>query len=166
MVTLRLAHNRWPRVVRETLPFPHCSAPEFNNRRFKASAFRCSLIETCACCHDDAWTGVAFDLQKQRQPFGCDFRIRQYIFDPAQLCFREKKRIWLPVEQAFVENFLGMNAGAEDPNRGICSLLFTEPTSVIGIGENCSQKRLRRLDHMRKLYRPFSSLYRLELARD
>jgi hypothetical protein len=59
-----------------------------------------------------------------------------------------------------------MNAGAEDPNRGSWSLLFTQPTSVIGIRENGSQKRLRRLDYVGKLNGPFSSLYRLELARD
>src|SRR5258705_9571662 len=51
------------------------SASELNNRRFKASAFRRSLIETCACRHDDPRAGVAFDLQKQRQPFRCYFRI-------------------------------------------------------------------------------------------
>jgi hypothetical protein len=34
--------------------------------------------------------GVALDLQKQRQPFCCDFRIGQDIFDPGQLCFWQK----------------------------------------------------------------------------
>jgi hypothetical protein len=59
-----------------------------------------------------------------------------------------------------------MNTGAEDPNCGISSLPFIKPTAVIGIYEYRSQKRLRRLDHVRKLYGPLSLLYRLELARD
>jgi hypothetical protein len=59
-----------------------------------------------------------------------------------------------------------VNAGAEDPNRGISSLPFIKPTAVIGICEHGSQKRLCRLDHMRKLHGPLSLLYRIELASD
>jgi hypothetical protein len=59
-----------------------------------------------------------------------------------------------------------MNAGAEDPNCGINSLPFIEPTAVIGICEHGSQKRLRRLDYMGKSHGPFSPLYPFELACD
>jgi hypothetical protein len=59
-----------------------------------------------------------------------------------------------------------MNTGAEDPNRGSRSLPFTQATSVIGIREHGSQKRLRRLDHMGKPYGPLSLLRRIKLARD
>ncbi len=59
-----------------------------------------------------------------------------------------------------------MNTGAEDPNCGISSLPFIEPTVVIGICDYGSQKRLRRLDHVRKSYGPLSPLYRIEFARD
>ena len=118
------------------------------------------------CRHDDAWAGAALDLQKQRQPFRCDFRIGQDIFDPGQLCFWQEERIWLPVQQAFVKHFLGMNAGAEDPNCGTSSLPFIEAKAVTGICEYGGQKRLRRLDHMGKSQGPLSLLYRLELARD
>ena len=110
--------------------------------------------------------GVALDLQKQRQPFRCDFRIGQDIFDPGQLCFWQEQRIWLPVEQAFVKDFLRMNAGAEDPNCGISSLPLIDSTAVMSICEHGSQKRLRRLDYMGKSYGPLSPLYRLEFARD
>ena len=110
--------------------------------------------------------GVALDLQKQRQPFRCDFRIGQDIFDPGQLCFWQEQRIGLPVEQAFVKDFLRMNAGAEDPNCGISSLPFIDSKAVMSICEHGSQKRLRRLDHMGKSHGPFSPLYRLEFARD
>jgi len=44
--------------------------------------------------------------------------------------------------------------------------LFIEPTAVISIREHGSQKRLRGLDHMRKLDGPLSPFYRLELAGD
>jgi len=137
-----------------------------NNRRFKASAFRCSLIETCACRHDDPRAGVAFDLQKQRQPFRCDFRIGQDIFDPGQLCFWQEQRIGLPVEQAFVKEFLRMNARAEHPNCGISNLPFIDSTAAMSVCEDGSQKRLPGLDYMRKSYGPFSPLYRLEFVRD
>jgi hypothetical protein len=59
-----------------------------------------------------------------------------------------------------------MNAGAEDPNRGISSLPFIDSTAVMSICEHGSQKRLARLDYMRKSYGPLSPLYRLEFARD
>ena len=72
----------------------------------------------------------------------------------------------LPVEQAFVKDFLRMNAGAEDPNCGISSRPFIGSTAVMSICEHGSQKRLRRLDHMGKSHVPLSPLYRIELARD
>ena len=118
------------------------------------------------CRHDDAWAGATLNLQKQRQPFRCDFRIGQDIFEIGQLCFWQEERIWLPVEQAFVKHFLGMNAGAENPNCGISSLPFIDSTAVTGICEHGRQKRLRRLDYMGKSYGPFSPLHRLEFARD
>ena len=59
-----------------------------------------------------------------------------------------------------------MNGGTEDPNCGISSLPFIDPTAVMSICEHGSQKRLRRLDHMGKSNGPFSPLYRLELVRD
>jgi hypothetical protein len=109
---------------------------------------------------------AAFDLQKQRQPFRCDFRIGQDVFDPGQFWFWQKQRIWLPVQQAFVKDLLRMNAGAEDPNCGIGSVPFINSTGVMGMCDYRSQKRLRRLDHMGKSNGPFSLLYRLESACD
>jgi len=105
-------------------------------------------------------------LQKQRQPFSSDFRIGQDIFDSSKLRFRQEQRIGLPVEQAFVKHFLGMNAGAKDPNCGISDLPFIESMAVIRFCDYGSQKWLRRLDHVRKSYGPFMPLYRVEFARD
>jgi hypothetical protein len=59
-----------------------------------------------------------------------------------------------------------MNAWAEDPNCGISSLPFVDSTAVMSICEHSSQKRLARLDYMRKSHGPFSPLYRLEFVRD
>ena len=59
-----------------------------------------------------------------------------------------------------------MNAGAEDPNCGIGSLPFIDWTAVMSICDYSSQKRLGRLDYMRKSNWPFTPLYRLQLARD
>jgi hypothetical protein len=43
---------------------------------------------------------------------------------------------------------------------------FIDPTAVMSICKHGSQKRLPRLDYMRKSYGPLSPLYRLEFARD
>ena len=137
-----------------------CSAPELNNRRFKRAAPRRSLIETCACRDDDARAGVSLDLQKQRQPFSDDLRIGQNIFDSGQLGFWQEQRVRLPIEQTLVKYFLRMNAGGENPNRGIGSLPVTHRRDY------GSQERLRRLDHVRKLDRPLGPLYRGKFARD
>jgi hypothetical protein len=59
-----------------------------------------------------------------------------------------------------------MNAGAEDPDCGIESLPFIDPTAVMNICDYSSQKRLRRLDYMGKSNGPFSPLYRIEFAGD
>ena len=103
-----------------------CAPAELNNSRLKRIAFRRCLIETRACCHDDSRPGIALDLQEQRQPFGGDFWIWQNIFDACQLGFREEQRARLPVEQAFIKCFLRVNAGAEDPHRGVERSLFVE----------------------------------------
>ena len=59
-----------------------------------------------------------------------------------------------------------MNAGAEDPNCGISSLLFTEPAAVTGICEHGREKGLSRLNDMGKSNWPLAHLYRIKLARD
>src|SRR5205814_8338432 len=74
--------------------------------------------------------------------------------------------IRVPDEQAFINNVHRMNTGAEDPNRGISSLPLIGSTAVMSICEHGSQKRLPRLDYMRKSYGPLTPLYRLEFARD
>ena len=95
---------------------------KFGDDRFQRAVLRRSLIETRACCYDDVSAGSASDLHEDCQSFGGDFRIRQDIFGRSKLCFREEKRIRLPVEQTFVERLLRMNAGTKDPNRGIGSV--------------------------------------------
>ena len=69
---------------------------------------------------DDARTGT--DLHEQRQPFRGNFRVGQNIFYRSELGFWQEKRVWLPVEQTVVKQFLRMNAGTEDPHRRIGSL--------------------------------------------
>lgn len=59
-----------------------------------------------------------------------------------------------------------MNARAEDPNCGIGTVVFINPTAVTGICDYGRQKRLRRLNHMGKSNGPLTPLYRIELARD
>jgi len=98
------------------------SALKLGDGRFQRAVLRRSLIETRACCYDDVSNGSAPHLHKDCQPFGGDFRIRQNIFGRCKLCFREEKRIRLPVEQTFIEQLLRMNTGTKDPNRGIGSL--------------------------------------------
>jgi hypothetical protein len=105
-------------------------------------------------------------LQKQCQSFRCDFWIGQDIFDPSQLGFWQEKGIWLPVEQAFVKHFLGMNAGTEDPNCGIGSVTFRTVPTVISICDYGGQKWLSRLDYVGKFHGPSSPFDRLEVARD
>jgi hypothetical protein len=105
-------------------------------------------------------------LYEQRQPFCRNFRVGQNIFYRGQLSFWQEKRVWLPVEHAFVKQFLRMNAATEDPNRGIdiLSIIGCEPMPQ-ACDHGC-EKRLRRLDHMRKLHRPLRPLYRMEFSRD
>ncbi len=95
------------------------TALKFGDGRFQRVMIRRSLIETRACCHDDVLAGFPPDFHEDCQSFSGNFRIGQNIFGCCKLCFREEKRIRLPVEQTFVEQFLRMNAGAKDPNRGI-----------------------------------------------
>src|SRR5206468_5783741 len=71
--------------------------------RFQRAVFRRSLVETRACCYDDVSAGSAPDLHQDCQSLGGNFLIRQNIFSSCKLCFREEKRVRLPVEQTFVE---------------------------------------------------------------
>ena len=96
-----------------------CSASDLGNGRLERAALWRRLTKTCACRYDNARTSVALDLRKQCQPFSGDFRIGQNIFYCGQLSFWKEQRVWLPVEQTFVKQFLRMNARTEDPNRGI-----------------------------------------------
>jgi len=57
-----------------------------------------------------------------------------------------------------------MNAGAEDPKCEIVRLSLIKRTPARGTCDYGRQKRLRRLDHMRKSDGPVGSLYRVELA--
>ncbi len=75
------------------------------------------LIEAGASCNDDVRSCIALEERKQGEAFGRNLRVRQDIFDRGKFCFRQEERVRLPVEQTLVEQFLGMNARAEDPNR-------------------------------------------------
>jgi len=105
-------------------------------------------------------------LQEQRQPFSCDFRIGQNIFNSSQLCFWKEQRVRLPIEQAFITDFLRVNAGTEDPNGGIGILPIIGWKPMPHVRDDGGQKRLRRLDHMRKLDGPSASLYCVDFTRD
>jgi hypothetical protein len=94
-------------------------------------------------------------LHEQREPFRCHFRVGQNIFNRSEFRFWQEKGIWLPIEQTFVKQFLRMNAGTKDPNRLV-------DLARDGGDEKC----LRRLDDMRKVYRPLCSLNCAKLARD
>src|SRR6516225_7233820 len=59
-----------------------------------------------------------------------------------------------------------MDAGAKDPNCVIDILLMIGRRPMPRACDHGRQKRLRGLDHMRKLHRPLSLLYRVEFARD
>ena len=95
------------------------TALKLGDGRFERAVLRRSLIETRARCHDDVLARSPPDFHEDCQSFGGNFRIRQNIFGCCKLCFREEKRVRLPVEQTFVEQLLRMNAGAKDPNRAI-----------------------------------------------
>ena len=142
------------------------SAPKTGDSGFKRAAFRSGLIETCSRCDDDARTGPALDLHEQRQPFGCNFRVGQHIFDGCKLGFRQKQRIRLPIQQTFVNQFLRMNVGTEDPNRGVGRPPIISSRFTPGVRNGGGQKCLRRLDHVRKLDGPLSSLYCSPFPRD
>ena len=124
------------------------------------------MIEACARCNDDPRASVPPDLQEQREPFSCNFRIGQNIFHSSQLGFWKEQRVRLPVEQAFIKDFLSVNVGAEDPEYGIGSMLCIVQTPARSICDDGDQKRLRRLDHVRKLDGPLAPLYCVEFARD
>ena len=59
-----------------------------------------------------------------------------------------------------------MNAGAKDPDRGIGRLPISGCTPMARVRDYSGQKRLRRLDDERELYRPLRVLERPKLARD
>ena len=101
------------------------------------------MIEAGASCNNDVRSGIALDERKQGESFGRDLRVGQDIFDRGKFCFRQEERIRLPVEQTLVEQFLGMNARAEDPNR-----------LVDVVRERGDEKRLRRINDVRKRDRP------------
>jgi hypothetical protein len=124
------------------------------------------LIETCTRRDDDTRTTVALDLHQQRQSFSRNFRIGQNVFYRDKLGFRQEKRVWPPVQQTLVKQFLRMNAGAEDPDRGISSVPVIGWTPMAHVRDYGGQKRLCRLYDVRKLYRPLSLSYRVKLARD
>ncbi len=110
--------------------------------------------------------GVPLDLQKQRQSFSGDLRIGQNIFDSGQLGFWQEHRVWLPIKQAFIKYFLRMNAGGENPNRGIGSLPIIGWKPMPRIRDYGRQERLRWLDHVRKLDGRSGRLYRGKFAGD
>ena len=120
---------------------------KLNNRGLECAAPWRSMVETLARCDNEMWTALALDLCQQRQPFRRDFRVGQDIFDRSEFRFRKKECGWIPVEQAFIKRFLGMNAGAEYPDRLV-------DLACDGGNEKC----LRRLDDVRKLYWPLGSL--------
>ncbi len=135
-----------PELVEKVFHLCVCAAPKLGDSRLERAAFWRSLIETCARRDDDLRTSLALDLHEQRQPFSRDFRIGQNIFDCRELGFRQEKRIWLPVQQTVVKQFLRMNAGAEHPDLGISSLSITAWTLMIRVRDYGGQKRLSRLD--------------------
>src|SRR5437773_10755015 len=59
-----------------------------------------------------------------------------------------------------------MNAGTEDPDRGIGSVSAIGRMSMARVCDYGGQKRLCRLYNVRKLYRPSSLSYRAKFARD
>ena len=59
-----------------------------------------------------------------------------------------------------------MNAGTEDPDRGIGSVPVIGWTSMARVCDYRGQKRLCRLYNVRKPYRPLSLSYRAKFARD
>jgi hypothetical protein len=109
---------------------------------------RRSLIKTRARCHDDVLAGSAPDFHEDCQSFGGNFGIRQNIFGCCKLCFREEKRIRLPVEQTLVEQLLRMNAGAKDPNRRIRRVRMIWQRLMPPVRDYGGQKWLGWLDDM------------------
>jgi hypothetical protein len=144
-----------PESFEKTLHFLVRPAPKANDRRLKRAALRRSLIETFARCHNQVRTGLALGLHEQHEPFRCDFWIGQNIFNRSEFRFRQEKRIWLPIQQTFVEHFLRMNAGTKNPNR-LADLAR----------DGGDQKCLRRLDDVRKPHRPLCSLDCAKFARN
>ena len=59
-----------------------------------------------------------------------------------------------------------MNAGTEDPDRGLGSVPAIGWTSMARVRDYGDQKRLCRLYNVRKLYWPLSLSYRAKFARD
>ena len=130
-------------------------ASKLDQSGLERTAPRCRLIETGARCDNQRGTQLALNFCEQCESFRRDFRIRQNIFDCGELRFRQEKRVWLPVEQTFIDQLLRMNARAEDPDR------------PVNLGRNDGdQKCLRRLDHVRELHRPLRRLAFSKLARN
>ncbi len=93
------------------------SASKLNGSGGESARFGRGLIEAGAGRDDNVRPRIALDQRKQRETFGRDFRVRQNVFDRGEFCFRQEKRVGTPVEQTFVQQFLRVNARAEDPNR-------------------------------------------------
>src|SRR2546421_10188068 len=101
------------------------------------------------------WSAFARDARQQREPFCRDLRIRQNIFDRGELCFRKKERVWVPVEQTFVEQFLRTHARTNNPKRA---------RNVFG--KRGHKKRLRRFRDMRERDGKVSRLDVTQFLRD
>src|SRR5438067_2444880 len=75
------------------------------------------LIERGASRDNEVRPFLALDPIKEREPFRRDLGIGQNIFDGRQFRFRKKERVRLPVQQTFVEQFLGADIRAQHPKR-------------------------------------------------
>ncbi|PYJ25610.1 MAG: hypothetical protein DME91_03010 [Verrucomicrobia bacterium] len=128
---------------------------KLNKGGLECTVLRRGLVEACARCNNEKGDRRSLDLRKQCEPFRGDFRIRQNVVDRGKFSFRQEMRGRMPIQQAFMEQFLGMNAGTKNPK---CLV----DMACDGSDEKC----LRRLDDMRKCYRASRSLNCVKSWRD
>ena len=99
--------------------------------------------------------GFALERCEQCKAFRGDFRIGQNVFNGGEFRFGKKLRGGMPIEQTFVKQFLRPNIWTKNPNR------FVDP-----VGQNGDEKRLRRLDNVRKRDRLLGLLDFTQFLRD
>src|SRR5438105_4415105 len=148
----------------------HRNTPAFDLQSCgrNSAAFRCRLIETGARADNDVWPSLAIDPREERETFGRDLGIGEYIFDRGEVGFRQEAHAWKPTQNRFGKGILRAYAGARNPN--VCSIailaMIIGGTPMPRPRDDGAEKCLGRFNDVRKFYRCALRSNLFELASD